>query len=258
MTEQRFVFGEVADLYDRFRPGYPEELVERVLHYASLPAHGRILEVGCGTGQATRAFAERGHEITCLEPSPPMASLAVANLERYSRLEVVVETFEAWPLPERPFELVISATAFHWVDPELRFVKAARVLRPGGVLALFGHVPQPEGGLVREQIDRAYAECVPSIAAREPGSAPKGIPLAEDFAQAVGFGELVSCDIPWSRRWSATDYIAMLRTQSNHAMLPERELAALLSRIEAIIERSGGFISVQYVARLLMARRQPI
>lgn len=257
MSEQRFVFGKVAALYDRFRPGYPEELIERVLRHADLPTHGQILEIGCGTGQATRAFAERGFAITCLEPSPQMAALALSNLERFSRLEIVVETFEDWPLPERLFQLVIAATAFHWVDPELRFVKAARVLRPGGVLALFGHVPQFGESALRKQIDAAYAECVPSLAAREPGSAPKGPPLAEDFARAEDFGEVVSEAVPWSRKWSASDYVGMLTTQSDHAMLSAEVRAALLGRIEATIERNGGFMTVQYVARLLMARRLP-
>jgi SAM-dependent methyltransferase len=255
MTEQRFVFGEVAELYDRFRPGYPEELIERVLQTAALPVHGRILEVGCGTGQATQAFARRGFEMTCLEPSPAMASLALSNLEDFTRLEIVVETFEAWPPPERPFDLIISAQAFHWVDPKVRFAKAARVLRPGGVLALFGHVPLPDPGPLRQQIDRAYAECAPSLAAREPGSAPAAIPLAEEFAAAQGFGEVVSFDVPWLRHWSAADYLGMLRTQSNHALLPASELDALLSQLGAAIDAHGGFATVRYVARLLMARR---
>ena len=76
--EQRFVFGEVADLYDRARPGYPEQLVEDVLRFRGLPAP-RVLEVGAGTGKATVVFAARGLEIVALEPTPEMAAVAARN-----------------------------------------------------------------------------------------------------------------------------------------------------------------------------------
>ena len=255
MTEQRLVFGEIAELYDRHRPAYPPALIDRVLGHSGLAAHAQILEVGCGTGQATRAFAERGYAITCLEPSPQMAALAHATLEGFSRVEIVVETFEDWPLPDRPFQLMVSAQAFHWVDPAQRFVKAARALRPGGLLALFAHIPVPSEGPLRQSIDRAYRECAPSIAAREPGSVQMGRPLSEDFAEAEGFGQLLSEGFPWSREWSAQDYVEMLQTQSDHAMLPAAQREALLARVGETIEEHGGSCTVHYVARLLTARR---
>lgn len=256
MTEQRFVFGEVASLYDRHRPGYSEELVDRVIGYAQLPPEGRILEVGCGTGQATASFARRGYRMLCLEPSPQMAVLAQANLEEFARLEIVVETFEDWALADQLFHLVISAQAFHWVDPELRFVKAARAVAPGGALAIFGHRALPGEGPVRERIDAAYAECAPDIAARLPGTdAARGRSLSADFANASGFGTLVREQLPWGREWRTADYLEMMQTQSDHRMLPADQLAALLARLEQIIDAAGGSIVVNYLTTLLMARR---
>lgn len=258
MTEQRFVFDRVAPLYDRYRPGYPEELVDRVLAYTQLPPGGRILEVGCGTGQASAAFASRGHRLICLEPSPHMAALAHANLGRFPRLEIVLETFENWPLQEQPFQLVISAQAFHWVDPDLRFSKAARALGSGGVLALFAHSLLPDDDSVREQLDRAYADCAPEMVARLPGSTPaQGRLLADDFSEAENFGQVVYESHPWSRELSTAAYVGMLQTQSDHCMLPEAQLEALLERVGRVIDESGGSRVVRYVTSLLMAQRTP-
>jgi len=255
MTEQRFVFGEVAEQYDRFRPGYPDALVERVLAHARLPMHGRILEIGCGTGKATQSFAERGHAITCLEPSPQMAAVALSNLERFARVEIVVETFEDWPLPERPFQLALSAQAFHWIDPAQRYSKVARALQPGGLLAVMFHMPLQGDGPIRKAIDRAYAECAPELAAREPGSAPRSRSLIDEFAAAEEFSGFVCEAFPWSRNFSASEYVGLLCTQSDHAMLPAPIREALLGRIEASILDAGGYYGVNYVAHLLMATR---
>ena len=131
----RETFDEAAELYDRARPGYPAALFDDLAALACIGPGCRVLELGCGTGQATVPLAERGCAIVCVELGAGMAAVARRKLARFPSVEVVVAPFEDWPLPPEPFDTVVSATAFHWLDPAVRVAKAADALRPGGALA---------------------------------------------------------------------------------------------------------------------------
>src|ERR687885_2663713 len=131
----REVFDEAAELYDRARPGYPAALFSELAELACIGPGCRVLEIGCGTGQATVPLAERGCEIVCVELGASLAAVARRKLARFPSVRVEVTAFEAWPLPAEPFDTVCAATAFHWIDPAVRVTKAARALRRGGALA---------------------------------------------------------------------------------------------------------------------------
>jgi len=89
----------------------------------------RVLEIGCGTGQATVPLAERGYRIVAVELGTDMAAVARRNLAAFDAVEVVTAAYEEWPLPGEPFDVVFSATAFHWIDPAVRVSKSADALR---------------------------------------------------------------------------------------------------------------------------------
>src|SRR5215210_6779159 len=128
----RTTFDEAASLYDEVRPGYPEELFDEVVSLSGIPAGGRILEIGCGTGQATVPFARRGYRILCIELGENMAAVARRNLEGYPQTKVLTGAFEEWPLQDEAFDVAISATAFHWLNPATAYPKVAGALRDGG------------------------------------------------------------------------------------------------------------------------------
>jgi SAM-dependent methyltransferase len=127
----RRTFNEDAERYDRARPRYPKQMFDDLAAAAVTPG-ARVLEIGCGTGQATVALAERGYRILAVELGAEMAMVARRNLARFDSVEVVTAAFEDWPLPDEPFDVVFSATAFHWVDPAVRVSKSADALRPRG------------------------------------------------------------------------------------------------------------------------------
>jgi ubiquinone/menaquinone biosynthesis C-methylase UbiE len=132
---QRTLFDRVAGLYDASRRGYPEEIVEFMVASARLGPGSTVLEVGCGTGQLTEELARYDLAVTAIDIGPSMIAAARRRLGRSSvRFEVVA--FEDLEAADASFDLVVSATAFHWVDPEVKYVNAARLLRPGGWLAL--------------------------------------------------------------------------------------------------------------------------
>jgi SAM-dependent methyltransferase len=124
----RTTFEEVADLYDCARPSYPDELFDDLAVVGELGHGSRVIEIGCGTGQATRPLAERGYQIICVELSEQMAAVARRNLARFGNVEVTTADFETWQPRECAFDAVVAFTALHWIAPEVRYEESASLL----------------------------------------------------------------------------------------------------------------------------------
>jgi SAM-dependent methyltransferase len=146
--ELRRTFDSAAACYHRARPDYPTALYDELERAAGLRPGDRLLEVGCGTGKATIPLARRGYRIMCVELGRALAAEARRNLAGFPDVRVVHADFEGWePATAASFELVFAATAWHWIDPGIRYRKAARWLRAGGHLAFWSAVHVfPEGG----------------------------------------------------------------------------------------------------------------
>jgi ubiquinone/menaquinone biosynthesis C-methylase UbiE len=166
----RTTFNQAAELYDRVRPGYPARLVADLTDLAGIGPGSRVLEIGCGTGQLTLPLAERGCEIVALDIGADMVTLARGKLAHCRSVQLIVAAFEDWPLPARPFDAVVSATAFHWLDPAVRVRRAAEALRPGGVLATIAthHVAGDDHGFFAD-VQACYERWDPM--------SPKGVRL---------------------------------------------------------------------------------
>jgi ubiquinone/menaquinone biosynthesis C-methylase UbiE len=139
---RRTLFDRIADRYDATRQGYPDEIVDLLVATAGLRAGSTVLEIGCGTGQLTEHLVRRGLAVTAIDIGPSMVAAARRRLGAAGvaghRVRFEVVAFEDFAAPDAAaaFDLVVSATAFHWLDPEVRFERSARLLRPGGWLAL--------------------------------------------------------------------------------------------------------------------------
>jgi SAM-dependent methyltransferase len=132
---RRALFDTVPERYEATRRGYPDELLELLVETAGLRIGSAVLEIGCGTGQLTRQLVPLGFDVTAIDIAP--ATIAAARrIVSSVRSRFVVSSFEDLDAPPHSFDLVVSATAFHWIDPEVAFVKAAALLRPGGWLAV--------------------------------------------------------------------------------------------------------------------------
>jgi SAM-dependent methyltransferase len=245
--EQRLVFGEAAELYDRARPGYPDELIDDVLAIAGGVTW--MLDAGCGTGKAAVQFAAGGIRGVGVEPDPNMAAVARRHLAG-SGWRVDVASFEAWqPAPgDAPLDLVCSAQAWHWFEPQERLRKARALLRPGGWLALWWNGPADFESDTRLAIDAVYAELAPEIGHR--GRSGGGMPELEP---APGFGEPVRRDYRWARSYTTREWLDLLRTQSDHRMLPADRRESLIAAVGSVIDAHGGVYRHPYVCRLWAA-----
>ncbi len=247
-------FNRVAELYDEVRPGYPDELIADIVKLSGIPADGRILEVGCGTGQATRPFAEQGYHMVCLELGDRLAALAARNLAGFPDVEVVNTAFEQWTPERRSFDLVISGTAFHWIEPALGYAGAAEALNPGGTLALFWnfHVrPDCEPFASMQALYRRYA---PAMAEFVPWEVWLGQRKAE-FEESGRFGPVQERRYRWESESNADEYIRGMGTQSDHIMLEPEAREKLFAGIRHEIERHGGTVLQPWVTALLLAQR---
>jgi SAM-dependent methyltransferase len=256
-------FDEDAELYDRARPGYPPELYDDLADLAGAGPGSRVLEVGSGTGKATVPLAGQGYRITAVEAGAHMAAVARRNLAGNAAVavEVVTAEFESWPLPEEPFDAVVSATAFHWIDPAVRMAKAADALRPGGALAVVRsqHVM---GGTeeffveVQHCYERFDPETPPGL--RPPAAADiDGSDHAEEVARSGRFGPTVFRRYEQDLTYTTSDYLELLRTYSGHRALPEAARNGLLGCIAGLLDRRyGGRVTKRYLFELGVSRRR--
>jgi SAM-dependent methyltransferase len=252
----RILFDEVADLYDEVRPRYPEALVEDILELSGIPAEGRILEVGCGPGTVTVAFARRGYRMVCVELGQRLAALAVENCRAFPGVEIIHSSFEAWELEEHAFDLALSAEAFHWIPPEIGYPKAARALKDSGAIALIWILRRDVETDIYRAIDKVYQEQAPQFENPDKTITPEWLEgiIRENLATFGGFGKVTIRRYPWSQTFTAEEYIKLLKTSSVHHKLDESTREALFEGISAAIERSGGRLVRPFEAMLFLAR----
>jgi SAM-dependent methyltransferase len=258
MVELRRTFDTAAELYDRVRPGYPAALFEDLAALARVGPGCRVLEIAPGTGQATESLAARGCTVLAVELGAEMAAVARRRLVRYPDVDVVVAPFEQFPLPAEPFDLVLCATAFHWLDPVVRIVKAAQALRPGGGLAVIDthHVAGGTEGFFADA-QACYERWDPST--------PPGLRLqtadaiardAAEIDRSGLFGPVTFRRYETDIGYTTREYLDLLLTYSGHIALPDAARRGLLACIASLIDRDhGGRIVKRYLTELRLARR---
>ena len=254
MDPLRLSFEADPQRYDRIRPRYPVELVDDLLALGHVPYGGHVLEVGPGTGQLSVGLASRGVQLTAVELGAGLAEQLRANLAAWPTAQVEVAAFEEWTPPADPYDLVVSATAWHWVDPVVRLDRAVAALRQGGSMGLVSttHV---DGGDERQffvEAQECYLRFDPET---EPGfRLPVEAPVDTDLASWPAFSEVVRREHRMETRYSAAEYVELLRTYSVTAKLSAERREDLLACITSLIDRRyGGSITLVYAFGLTVA-----
>ncbi len=254
--ERSRLFDQQAEAYDRFRPTYPDAVIDELL--GPVPEGLDVLDVGCGTGIATRQMAQRGAKVLGVELAPRMAEIA-----RSRGVDVETAAFEGWDAAGRTFDRVTSAQAWHWLDLPIATAKAASVLRPGGRLCLIWNAGcQPDD--LADALEEVYASVVPGgghrvfrgYAANRSADVKTGLDPEMDAVSAVpDFGAPTEKWFPWTRAYHRDEWLDQLLSRSDHIALNPDVLDRLLEGIGAAIDDYGGSFVMNFETVLITATR---
>jgi SAM-dependent methyltransferase len=254
--ERSRLFDQQAEAYDRFRPTYPDAVIDELL--GPVPEGLDVLDVGCGTGIASRQMAQRGAKVLGVELGPRMAEIA-----RGHGIAVEIAAFEGWDAAGRTFDRVTSAQAWHWLDLPIATAKAASVLRPGGRLCLIWNAGcQPD--VLADALEEVYASVVPSgghrvfrgYAADRSTDVRSGLDSEMDAVSGVSdFGAPTMKWFPWTRAYQRDEWLDQLHSRSDHTSLKPEVLDLLLERIGAAIDDYGGSFVMNFETVLITATR---
>ncbi len=274
------VFNEIADEYDRQRPAYPDALIDRACEVGGLARGFRVLEVGCGTGQLTRGLLARGLRVTAVEPGEQLIPLARDRLAGAGDLQLVNARLEEAVVPRGHYRAVFSASAIHWVDPDVGWRKLAEALVHGGMLALVSYFGLEDSRSAEDQqaLRAALIRHAPELAAEWPryrdlngvhaGVAERHENVSDAWAWLgsydVGrryvsdlFEDVQLAAMPILVEHTADTLNALLSTMSFWARLAPQQRDSLVAENNALHQRLGRPIRLSTVACLVTARRAP-
>ncbi len=263
--DKRTHFDEITANYDKVRWEYPSQLYTDIFAYQQTGPGAVALEIGAGTGKATVPFLTAGYAVTAVELGANMVEFLLDKLKDYRGFQVMASAFEEAELTDDSYDLVYAASAFHWVDAQIGCPKVFRLLKRGGVFALFrNHLVGGYG--FDEDIQELYEKYYLSIYPRNTAPAKKTrVELSQpseikrgygfDTMEQYGFTEITMKFYEATRIYTADDYIALLETYADHRSLPESNKAALYAGIKKSIMGNGGYCKQDYLFQLYMGRK---
>ncbi len=265
MTDNRkklgSTFDTAAELYNRMRPGYVDELYAAIFDYISIGKDSRVVEVGSGTGQATLPVLKTGCELTAVEYGENLSRMLKDRFKEYDRFSVITGKFEDVPLEENAYDLVFSATAFHWVPEEIGYPKVFSILKKGGAFARFANRPHVSADApdLAGEINDIYNDHYNSYYGVKSGSKKW---FTEDNAKEIsmipakyGFTDIKYHLFHRTRVFTSEEYIGLLGTYSDHIAIEESVRNVFFGRIKEAIDRHGGTISINDTLDLELARK---
>jgi SAM-dependent methyltransferase len=257
-TELRSTFDRAAELYDRARPRYPEALFDAVVRLCGLRHGDRVLEIGSGTGIATRPLLDRGLVVTCVELGEALVAVARDRLVGHPNVHIVNAEFETWDPPEVRFDAAIAATSWHWIDPSVGYRKLASLLRPGGHLAVWtaSHVFPAGGDDFFVELQEVYDEIGEGLPPDSGWPSPSDLPAPGVQAASNGLFVTTATErFDWELRYDADSYLDLLDTFSGHIAMEPWQRQRLHSEIRRrLAERPDGSVRRHWGVALEISR----
>jgi trans-aconitate methyltransferase len=244
-------------LYDRARPGYPAALIDDLVRWAQPGA--RALEIGAGTGKATRLLAARGVSVLGIEPSAEMAAYARVATESLGNVEIIESDFERWQPGGLTFPLAYAAQAWHWVDQESGYTHARAALSPGGHLAAFWNRPAWGDTELRRALSDAYRQTVSELPPDgpmhpdNPGAAGPDESWTQAVAATEGLTDPSERVYEWSLDYTTDQYVELLGTLSDVRLLDDADRRALLAVVSETLRRHGGRLAMPMATHAAIA-----
>lgn len=256
-----WTFDTVASTYEKFRPGYPDEVYRMIFDYIPLDSACRAVEVGIGGGQATLPVLKTGCALTAVEYGDQFSALCREKFKGYPDFSVITDKFEHVAFPDDAYDLVYSASAFHWVPERIGYAKVFSMLKSGGAFARFANHPYRDKGnpSLSEEIDQVYADYYDRYYGKT-SAAP--IEFSEEqalqrakIAEQYGFKDIQYALFHRTRTFSASEYRTLIGTYSDHIAMEESVRTRFFSKIEEVINRHGGSITIYDTIDLQLARK---
>lgn len=254
-------FDTAVLLYDKMRPGYVDGIYDAIFGYVRIDEAGNVLEVGSGSGQATLPVLKTGCELTAIEPGENFSALLQDKFRDYGKFKVITGKFEDVPLESNSYDLVFSATAFHWVPEEAGYTRVFSVLKEGGAFARFANRPQisADDPALLKEIDEIYDGHYNKYYGVRSGTrkwfTEESAKAIADIPAGYGFTDISYHLFRRDRVFTAGEYVQLLGTYSDHIAIEESERKVFFSKIEDAIERHGGTITINDTLDLELARK---
>jgi len=253
----RQTFDEVAVQYNEARPGYPDELFSTLINSTGLHRGAKLLEIGPGTGQATKSLAEKGFDITAIELGEALAEVAKYELRDYKKVQIIKGAFEEITLPATSFDLVFTATSFHWIDPSSKYLKTHEVLKSKGHLAIIhtNHISDENGDTFFKISQPIYDRYDFTDKHRKP-ELPKSKDLKPDDIDESLFRLIHFQLFHVIITYSAKNFVRLLGTYSTHLAASKEVRQAFFNEIGNLInDKFQGKIDKHFSMSLTVAEK---
>ena len=256
-----WTFDTVASTYEKMRPGYVPQVYHTIFDYISMDENSNLLEIGSGGGQATAPMLTIGCKLTAVECGVQFSELLKEKFSEFPKFSVITDKFENTQLEENSFDLVFSASAFHWIPEEIGYKKVFNLLKSCGVFARFANHPYRDkvNAELAEEIDEIYDEYYYTFHNK------KRMPLTEYtldqareralIAEKYGFSDIQYALFHRQRVFTAKEYVELLGTYSDHIAIEESIRTVFFSKIEEAIDKHGGTITIYDTIDLELARK---
>ncbi len=252
-----WTFNQVAEMYDKWRPAYVPELYEDIFAYKSIDKASHVLEIGIGTGQATLPFLNTGCHLTAVELGDRLAKIAGEKFHEYPEFKIAVMPFQDYRCADNTFDLIYSASAFHWIPEQIGYGKVYKMLKPGGVFARFACHPWFDTNGQEElaaAIYRVYRKFVPEAkASSEYGE--EDARRRADIAAKYGFADIQYKLYYRTQVYPSEEYIKRISIENDKIALPKDKRDGLLAGIRSVIDRYGGTLTLYTTTDLNLARK---
>lgn len=254
-------FDTVAAAYERLRPGYTDELYKTLFDYIAIDSSSHVVEVGIGGGQATLPILKTGCILTAVEYGQEFSKLCKQKFAGYKNFSVITDKFENVSFPNSQYDLVYSASAFHWVPENIGYTKVYAMLKHGGAFARFANHPYRDKGnpTLSAEIDKLYSRyyCAyygKDMKAETEYSEEQAVQRAQ-IAEKYGFVDIKHAMFYRTRTFSAKGYVELLGTYSDHIAIEEGIRTEFFAKIEEVIDRFGGRFTIYDTIDLQLARK---
>jgi len=251
-----WTFNTEAERYEKMRPGYVPELYDDIFKYVDINENSNVMEIGIGGGQATLPVLKKGCKVTAVEYGENLAKVCCEKFKEYPKFSTVINKFENSDFESNSFELIFSASAFHWVSEEIGYSKVFDLLISGGVFARFANHPFKDKGRkgLHEAIQKVYAIYLPGALGPKEYSEQQALDRA-NIAKKYGFVDISYKLYHRTRTFNSDEYVKLLGTYSDHIAIEEKTRNKFFSEIKSVIDDFGGEITIYDTIDLQLARK---